>query len=259
MAQESGGSVTPVTAWHVPLMFSLTWTHRALDVDRMGLEAEAGALAEAAVASLVAPDGVVAEPVVVEGHPAQALLDMSSENSCIVVGRRGISDLRHRLLGSVSRDLATHADGAVVVVPSSWSPTACRRIVVGFDGSSHAQSALRWALDVAPEDATVTALIAIDVVPWLRPDLVRDRYGDEVDTARERILEAAATVDPDEHAQRVVVLHSPRQALAEATDDADLVVVGPRGMGGVARTILGSVTTWLLHDAPCPVAVVSER
>ncbi len=57
-------------------------------------------------------------------------------------------------------------------------------------------------------------------------------------------------------ASRNFVLHGPRQALAESLVDADLVVVGPRGIGGLARTVLGSVTTWLLHDAACPVAIV---
>lgn len=259
MANEVGGAVTPLTAWRLPLPVALGARHRVLEVDRLGHEAEAATLAASSADSIDDPGGVVMEPRVVEGHPASVLLAESNAESCVVVGRRGVSDLKHRLLGSVSQYLATHADGPVVVVPASWVATPCRRIVVGFDGSDHAAAALRWALDVAPSDAEVIALIAIDLVPWLRPELVEERYGDILEEARERLVAAVDDVDGDGRAERRVVLHGARQALAAAGADADLIVVGPRGIGGVARTILGSVSTWLLHDAPCPVAVVPSQ
>ncbi len=259
MAEASGGVVNPVTAWHVPLPLLVGTRHRMVDVDRIGLAAEASVMATTTVDAADAPAGIIAEPSMVEGHPAPVLLAQTGTDAVVVVGRRGVSDLKHRLLGSVSQYVATHADGPVVVVPASWKPSPCRRIVVGFDGSEHAAAALRWAIDVAPEGAAVTALIAIDVIPWLRPELVEERYPDELAAAKLRLTEAVDATDPDHRAERVVVLHGARQALAEAGTDADLIVVGPRGLGGVARTILGSVTTWLLHDAPCPVAVVPSQ
>ena len=256
MAAEVGGEVTPLTVWRVPLSISLGANRRVLDVDRLGLEAEAATLAYSTVEQVDDPNDLVGEPRVVEGHPAPVLLDEAGPDVCVVVGRRGVSDLKHRLLGSVSQYLATHADGPVVVVPASWRTTPCRRIVVGFDGSDHAVAALQWALRVAPPEAQVVALIAIDMVPWLRPELVEERYGDLVEEAHERLLAAVDDVDPAGRAERRIELHGARQSLAAAGADADLIVVGPRGIGGVARSILGSVSTWLLHDAPCPVAIV---
>ncbi len=44
--------------------------------------------------------------------------------------------------------------------------------------------------------------------------------------------------------------------LLEHGVDADLMVLGARGRGGVAAAILGSVTNAVLHQAPCPVVVV---
>lgn len=258
MANDVGGEVTPLTAWRVPLPISLGANHRVLEVDRLGLEAEAAFLAAATVAEVADPDGVVGEPRVIEGHPAPVLLAESNSGACVVVGRRGVSDLKHRLLGSVSQYVATHADGPVVVVPASWVHAPCRRIIVGFDGSEHAAAALRWALATAPTGAEIIALIAIDLVPWLRPELVEERYGDLLDEARTRLLKAVDDIDAARVAERRVVLHGARQALAAAGSDADLIVVGPRGIGGVARSILGSVSTWLLHDAPCPVAIVAS-
>ena len=86
-----------------------------------------------------------------EGHPAPILSDMAGPDTPLVVGRRGISQLRHRVLGSVSQYLATHARGPVVVVPDEWESSPLQRIVVGFDGSEDAAAALRWALSIAPE------------------------------------------------------------------------------------------------------------
>lgn len=156
-------------------------------------------------------------------------------------------------------DLVTHSTGPVVVVPDGWETTTLRRIVVGFDGSGYASAALRWALSIAPADSEVDALVAIDVIPWLSPESVVERHPEAVTHARARIGAAADEADPDRRAARNFVLHGPRHALAEAMPDADLVVVGPRGIGGLARTLLGSVTGWLLHEASRPVAVVPTR
>jgi nucleotide-binding universal stress UspA family protein len=254
-AQSCDERVLPVATWHVPLPIAALSGRRAIDVDRAGLQAEVGYLAGEAIAQLQNAE-CVDEPRIVEGHPAPVLRDLAGSDTAIVVGRRGISALKHRLLGSVSQYLATHAPGPVVVVPDEFETGTLQRIVVGFDGSDNSAAALRWAISIAPIDADIEALIAIDVIPWLAPETVVERHPDAVADARERILAAAEVADPEHRASRNFVLHGPRKALAEALVDADLVVVGPRGIGGIARALLGSVTTWLLHDAPCPIAVI---
>ncbi len=257
LALDRNERVTPIAAWHVPFSIAAMAGRRPVDVDRMGLSAEAEFVAGEALKSIDTA-GVVDPPRIIEGHPGPALLECSGPNTTVVVGRRGAGALRHRLLGSVSQYLATHSSGPVVVVPETWDSTSCSTIVVGFDGSDHAAAALRWALSIAPDKAEVIALIAVDVVPALRPELVEERYPDEVAAARTRLLAAVDSVDPDGTATREFVLHGARQALAEASGDADLIVVGPRGHGGIGRSLLGSVTSWLLHGAICPVAVVPD-
>lgn len=254
-AADRKESVTPIGAWHLPLALAAMAGRRGGNVDQMGMKAEATVAASKTIES-VDGLGVVASAVIEQGHPAPLLLERAGEDAVIVVGRRGISALKHRLLGSVSQYLATHADGPVVVVPAGWDDQPCRKIVVGFDGSDHAAAALRWAIDIAPADSQVVAVIAIDVAPWLSEERTAQLYPDLIAEAEQRITDAADAVDPLHRAERSVVLHSPRQAFAEALGDADLIVVGPRGIGGLARAMLGSVTTWLLHDAPCPVAVI---
>ena len=56
--------------------------------------------------------------------------------------------------------------------------------------------------------------------------------------------------------QRQVTVQSPRAALLYAAQDAQLLVVGCRGRGGVHGMVLGSVSQALLFHAACPVAVI---
>jgi nucleotide-binding universal stress UspA family protein len=69
----------------------------------------------------------------------------------------------------------------------------------------------------------------------------------------------AALADPVLAGTRVqphFVQGSPAQVLIERAGGAGLVVVGSRGLGRVAGTLLGSVSRQLLHHTPCPVVVI---
>jgi nucleotide-binding universal stress UspA family protein len=144
----------------------------------------------------------------------------------------------------------------VVVVPSAPPLGEIRRIVVGFDGSEHATAAVRWALAFAGESATVGVVTAIDAAPWIDAGLAREMFRDEIDAQEAEAVAAVAALDPGGRADHAITFADPRRALAEASADADLVVVGARGRGRIASELLGSVATWLLHDASGPVAVV---
>ena len=68
----------------------------------------------------------------------------------------------------------------------------------------------------------------------------------------------AASLDPDEadRVQRSVVQGYPARALLDAVTEADLLVVGSRGRGGMVGMLLGSVSQHAVTNARCPVVVV---
>lgn len=61
--------------------------------------------------------------------------------------------------------------------------------------------------------------------------------------------DTSVTVEP------VAVEAPPTSALLDAAGDADLVVVGSRGLGGFKSLLLGSVSHQIVQHAPCPVVI----
>jgi nucleotide-binding universal stress UspA family protein len=139
-------------------------------------------------------------------------------------------------------------------------------IVVGVDGSPSALAALRWAAaEAVLHDSPLTIVHA--VAPVLGAYSVLPPPTGVLDWQREvgaRILEDAATKAKDvtHGAVRITtdsILDAPAFNLIDRSRNADMVVVGSRGRGALARTILGSVSTALVHRAQCPVAVIHDE
>ena len=138
-----------------------------------------------------------------------------------------------------------------------------RRILVGVDGSEPSQGAARLAAEIAVRFGAQLTLAY--VVPNLL--LPPDAYGLNVEDVEQGNREFGQTVltrcladlgEAGARAETVVLSGSPAESLAEAAASgaADLVVVGSRGRGSVARVLLGSVSDRLVHISPKPVLVV---
>jgi nucleotide-binding universal stress UspA family protein len=136
-----------------------------------------------------------------------------------------------------------------------------QRIVVGFDGSEHARKALERAAELAGEGTSVDVVCAADV-----SRLMRDPAGgvDPVDPAdaeaRAAALEEARTYLGGRNIKGTYVegLGNPADVIVQQAEDtgADLIVIGTRGLNAAKRLVLGSVSTNVVHHAPCDVLVV---
>ena len=133
------------------------------------------------------------------------------------------------------------------------------RIVVGVDGSEASVEALRQAQRMAmPLGAKVQALAC-----WEYPQM----YSGYVMMGVEGFEEGARKVLDDAVEQAfggetpanvtsTLVRSHPREALIDASREADMVVVGRRGHGGFGGLLLGSVSSAIVAHAHCPVLVV---
>jgi nucleotide-binding universal stress UspA family protein len=137
-------------------------------------------------------------------------------------------------------------------------------ILVSVDGSQHAERALSEAIDIAVSSgARLTILTAIPKSPtWMCASLAvpapppLDR---ELERESQQILRAAEQRVPDSVPVTTILTRQPiRDALQARIVDAnhDLLVVGSRGRGAFASSLLGSVSHHALNHSPIPVLVV---
>ena len=133
------------------------------------------------------------------------------------------------------------------------------RILVPTDGSESAEAAMEHAIGLAE---TVGAEVAVlHVIDTRRYDTSIDSAVEPLEREGEKYLDrllrmAEGTGVPAITAD-VVIGRPARAILAYAADhDVDLVVMGTRGAGGLARRLLGSVTAYVVTHADVPVHVV---
>ena len=193
---------------------------------------------------------------------ADGLISLSQRAHLVVVGRSGHGPVLNAVLGSVASRLVTHAQCPVVVVRSTPVAGEARKgVVVGVDGSALSELALACAFEQA-------SLRGVDLhvvhAWWTRatagqtPDTQRDQIAQERLTLSEALVGWAERY-PDVAVKVSMPVGPAVLALTEAAHDAELLVVGSRGLDGVRRLVLGSVSRGVLRHAACTVVVVHER
>ena len=197
----------------------------------------AGELAAEGTAALDAAAKVFAGRAsleLLEGGAVQALLRKIDRTAAtlLVVGSHGHRRAAEIVLGGVSGELLHVAPCSVLVARATAVPEMFpRAIVAGVDGSPESERALSVAEDLAARFG-----VRLRVVTALR--------GKGIDPARVRSRAPFAEV----------VDERPVDALVAAAADAELLVVGSRGLHGLRA--LGSVSERVAHRAGCSVLVV---
>jgi nucleotide-binding universal stress UspA family protein len=224
--RAAGGTLTVISALDTGATAPAGW---AATQAAKGLRAEAESALDAARAEV--PEATFK---LVEGRPDQALLGEAKQlqATLLSVGTHGISRAVGIALGSVTTMVLHEAPCSVFVAREPpASDEHPRSIVVGIDGSPESALAADVALALADR-------LKIKAWPWA----VRD--GKQFDQA---------AVDAIAENVRFEDGH-PVDMLISAVEQADLLIVGSRGLHGVRA--LGSVSERVAHKAPCSVLVV---
>jgi nucleotide-binding universal stress UspA family protein len=205
--------------------------------------------------NVMGPENV--RPLLADGPAARVLCQYSADADMVVVGSRGCGGLPGMLLGSVSQQVAAHARGRVVVVRGHWHAAAEYApgpVVAGADGSAASRAAIAFAVEEALlREVPLLAVCALADAPGSLGGAGRMQEAFDQDIAR------CEKEHPELTILRQVTPGQPRTALLDATSDAQLLVVGSRGRGGVEGMLLGSVSRAVLHHARCPVGVVHPQ
>ena len=204
------------------------------------------------------------------GRPDAEISHLAEEIGAglIVVGSRGLGPVRRILIGSVSSSVIRHAHGSVLVVRDGGEALP-DRILLAVDGSNESRLALQAAAELSA--ATGATLHLVYVLPpprimyghhsysaaiqaSLLEQVERDtrdflaRQAGEVEAAGGKVGETHLASG---NAQAEIV------RLAEELD-AGLTVLGSRGLGGVRRALMGSVSDSVVRHAHGPVLVVRD-
>lgn len=194
------------------------------------------------------------------GSPAKVMTELAEGEriDLIVVGSPHRGAIGRTLIGSVGDSLLHGSPRPVVVAPRGYAGERhepFRRIAVGHDGTPEADAALR-----AAEALALRSNALIDVLTVLAPPAATPGpagYAPIDPPEPDKILnQAIHSVDERLGATGRRLDGPPARILAGACEEADLLVVGSRGYGPVLRVLLGSVSTRLIHIAPCPVLVI---
>jgi nucleotide-binding universal stress UspA family protein len=140
-------------------------------------------------------------------------------------------------------------------------------VVVGHDGSAGAQHALAAAFVLADQLAAPLVLVRTwTVMTAPRPPGWTFGYVSSSDELQQAVLdELVSAAEPSRLGfPKVVVSYlamegGPSENLIKVSENARMLVVGSRGLGGFAELVLGSVSDQCVRYAHCPVLVVKNQ
>ncbi len=204
--------------------------------------------------------------MVMKGDVSEAILRASEKMGadCIAVGSRGMRDLPGYLLGSVSRKVVTHASCSVFMVKGAVAVPL--PVLLALDGSKASKRAIRKIITWLNPDQV--SLHAVSVVPERLTDLGLEILGKRQAKAfmapvrkqthvlladvRKQFLKAGFQVDTE------LLEGNPRTQIVEAAQrlKTPLVCVGSKGLSGIERFTLGSVSEWVSTYSPVSVLVM---
>jgi nucleotide-binding universal stress UspA family protein len=269
MRWAPGTEATVLAAYQVPVDWTggvgstMDWVGEIEDATRDQLAADLEEWARPLVAA-----GLDVRREAVAGRAADVIVEAAARLGCdlIVTGSRGRGAVRSMLLGSVANEVVAHATVPVLVARAAH----VGRLLVATDGSPAADAMAgrlsAWGV-FAGHDADVLAVAvpdgpAFELVVGLSSLGAVDFEGQRREVAREAQQAAERLADRLRAAGIPAVPHvrrgDPAAEILAAADDANanLIITGSRGLGGLDRLLLGSVARNVLVHARCSVLIV---
>ena len=197
------------------------------------------------------------------GHPVDVILEsaQSAKSQLIIMGARGLGQIKELVVGSTSHRILLHAPCPTMIIKEPMAHL--KKILLPIEGEEDTTTALEFlALHPFREP------VSIDVVAvWPQPELAWP-----VTLGQSKLLELHAIEEAQDRMKSVtdkltrmnytaaakVGMGDPAFAILEQAkaSQADLILMGTHGRGGLARFLIGSVSHSVLHQAHCPVLVV---
>lgn len=149
-----------------------------------------------------------------------------------------------------------------------------KKILVALDGSKPADKALDFALDLGEKysaNIVLLSVVPLVIVPLGTyptagvspiPPVAMDTYSKELRVSHEKVLsealKKAKKIKPNLKVSTKLVEGRPSDKIIETAkeENFDIIVVGSRGLGGIKKLFLGSISDRVANEAACPVLIV---
>jgi len=239
------------------------------------LEREAREVLEEQVKKIEEAGVIVAEAhLKMGGRPDEQIVELAEELGVglIAMGSRGLGGIRRALMGSVSDSVVRHAHCPVLVVRRRTQEEEARsifptKILLTTDGSEEANLAALTAIDIANKTSSELHVVHVGFAPVpigaeVAPVAAISRLQDGLNEEATRFLdeqvkqiEAAGGTVAQAH---LGLTGRPDEEIVELAEEigAGLIAMGSRGLGGIRRALMGSVSDSVVRHAYCPVLVV---
>lgn len=192
----------------------------------------------------------------VVGHPIAEVEEASKHADLVILGAHTGNKFAGSFFGTRAVKIAAVAHCPVAVVPAEKEADQKPGVVVGIDGSEASKRAIAFAA----EEASFRGVPLIAVYAWMPPLTPGLEYlwSEELVESQRAAAEEAVAIGtaglaeryPDLVIERRIMQTPPVAALLQAAEDADTIVIGSRGRGGIGRLLLGSVSHGVLQALP---------
>jgi len=193
-----------------------------------------------------------------QGAVAPTILKRAPKrDGLLVVGSQGLDALDRFMLGSVSTNLIHHATCPVLVVKGEAAPL--RQITLATDGSDASAKALKFVLTrLQPGRSTGKGgrapihVSVLHVMPLIMYPGLKEAGKKLLEQTVQKLIKAGFTAEP------LCYLGNPAEEIMKTASQqkADLIVMGAKGLGAIARFLIGSVSTRVVQHAKGAVLVV---
>lgn len=181
----------------------------------------------------------------------------------IVLGAERGGENGHGAVGATARQILQGAPCAVALAPAGFADKGwdLAPVGVGFDGSPESRVAVASAAGIAESvGAELRVIAALRNPAAAHPMFAVTSYRRHLEQLHEDVrsglIEAVAALSAYPEIDPLVMEGEPAEALADASHELGLLVIGSRGYGPVRRVLLGSVSGGLLERTACPVLIV---
>ena len=271
LARQQGAGIELIHAVTIPPSIPGYIPSAEVDFQEEVRRAAESRLAESAAAC--SGKGVAIATFLLPGTPSQVILDRAESLSplAIVIGTRGLTGLRHLLMGSTTQRVVHGARCPVLSVhPGDLGKhREIRTILVPTDFSKDAELAIATAhrlLASLERDARLIPLNVFNLpIEYTAYGPIPTSVSYLEDTgleAERRLFEAAQALQREGLTVETVAREGdPAHAIAEEAEKrgADLIAMGTRGLSGLRHLLMGSTAERAVEHAPCPVMTVRRE